>query len=132
MSYRRTRHTVYLCNYHFVWVPKRRKPVLVGAVKERLEDLVRQIADEEDWERLASETKPTLSIYSFLFSPTGHRIECLGGSRAEPPEYLEGSSLSCLSFHHSGPEATPSQQLGMYHLRLFEGILRSRAENDED
>ena len=58
MSYRRTRHAVYLCNYHFVWVPKRRKSVFVGAVRERFEELVRWVADEEGWEILALETKP--------------------------------------------------------------------------
>ena len=58
MSYRRTRHAVYLCNYHFVWVPKRRKPVLVGAIKERFEGLVKEIAEEYGWEILALETKP--------------------------------------------------------------------------
>ena len=29
---------VYLCNYHFVWISKRGKPVLVGAIKTRFEE----------------------------------------------------------------------------------------------
>ncbi len=58
MSYRRTRHAVYLCNYHFVWIPKRRKPVLVGRIRERLKQLIEEIAEEYNWEILALEIKP--------------------------------------------------------------------------
>jgi len=58
MGYRRTGHAVYLCNYHFVWIPKRRKPVLVGEIKRRLEQLIGEIAEEHGWEVLALEIQP--------------------------------------------------------------------------
>jgi len=45
-SYKHTRHGVHLINYHFVWVPRRRRPVLVGPVAERLEVLMRGKASE--------------------------------------------------------------------------------------
>ena len=45
-SYRHTRHGVYLIYYHFVWAPRRRRPVLVGAVADRLEALMRDKAAE--------------------------------------------------------------------------------------
>lgn len=42
--------SVHFMNYHFVWCPKYRKKVLVGKVKERLEELI-----EEKAERLGCE-----------------------------------------------------------------------------
>ena len=41
--YRKGSHTVYLCHYHFVFIPKYRKPVLRGDVGRRLRDLIREI-----------------------------------------------------------------------------------------
>lgn len=37
---------VFLIQHHLVRCPKRRKPVLVGNVKERLEQIIRQVAEE--------------------------------------------------------------------------------------
>jgi REP element-mobilizing transposase RayT len=37
---------VFLIQYHLVWCLKGRKPVLVGKVRERLEQMIRQVADE--------------------------------------------------------------------------------------
>ena len=36
-GYQHSRNKVYLIQYHLVWCPKRRKPVLVGKIKEMLE-----------------------------------------------------------------------------------------------
>ncbi|MGH9877961.1 MAG: transposase, partial [Nitrososphaerales archaeon] len=33
-----------MINYHFVWIPRRRRPVLTGAVAKRLEQLLREKA----------------------------------------------------------------------------------------
>ena len=48
-QYSRSRHAVYLANYHLVWIPKRRKAVLVGSIKTRLEEILKQVAKERDW-----------------------------------------------------------------------------------
>ena len=42
-SYRKGSHTVYLCHYHFVFIPKYRKPVLRGDIGRRLRELIRDI-----------------------------------------------------------------------------------------
>jgi len=68
MEYRRTRHAVYLCNYHFVWIPKRRKPVLVGKIKERLKQIIEEVCNENDWEILALEIMPD-HVHLFLSAP---------------------------------------------------------------
>lgn len=65
---RQTRHAVYLCNYHFVWIPKRRKPVLVGEIKERLKQIIEEVCSENGWEILALEIMPD-HVHLFLSAP---------------------------------------------------------------
>jgi len=122
MSYRRTRHAVYLCNYHFVWVPKRRKPVLVGAVKERFEDLVRRVADEEGWEILALETKPDHAHLFISVQPrwSPHRVlrRIKGRTsrilRREFPELLKLPSLWTRSYLVSTAGHVSSETIRRY------------------
>lgn len=46
--YRKGPHTVYELRYHFVFITKYRKPVLIGDIAKRLRDLIRQICAAED------------------------------------------------------------------------------------
>jgi hypothetical protein len=39
-EYRRTENSVSSINYHFVFVPKRRKPVLIKDVAHRLQEII--------------------------------------------------------------------------------------------
>jgi putative transposase len=41
MDYQRDEHRVHLIVYHLIWCPKRRKAVLVGAVAQECERLIR-------------------------------------------------------------------------------------------
>lgn len=41
----RTAHTVYNLSYHFVWVPKYRRDVLIGYVGERAKEIFHEIAE---------------------------------------------------------------------------------------
>ena len=50
MALRRAAHSVYDCQYHLVWTPKRRRAVLVGAIGERAGELFRQIGEAHDIE----------------------------------------------------------------------------------
>jgi len=50
--YRNSAHSRYDLKYHFVWVTKYRKQVLVGKVGERLRDLVREVCRTNDIEIL--------------------------------------------------------------------------------
>ena len=43
-------HTTHRNMYHLVWIPKYRKKILVGNVKRRLEELLREIAETNGWE----------------------------------------------------------------------------------
>lgn len=45
-SYRHNHTSVTLINYHFVWIPRRRRKVLKGKIAERLKELIYEILDE--------------------------------------------------------------------------------------
>ncbi|MEY4520806.1 MAG: hypothetical protein RLZZ499_3406, partial [Cyanobacteriota bacterium] len=45
-QYRHDNHSVSLINYHFVWIPKRRKKILTGKIERRLRDIIYQKASE--------------------------------------------------------------------------------------
>ncbi|GAA0931012.1 IS200/IS605 family transposase [Streptomyces thermoalcalitolerans] len=49
---------VYDLGLHVVWCPKYRRPVLGGRVAVRLEELIRQKADERGWEIVALDVMP--------------------------------------------------------------------------
>ena len=42
-------HTVHLVVYHLIWCPKRRRKVLVGPIRTRLEQIAREVAVEHAW-----------------------------------------------------------------------------------
>jgi putative transposase len=44
--YRRSETAVFLLNYHLIWCPKRRRKILGGSIAERLEQLLRETANE--------------------------------------------------------------------------------------
>lgn len=46
---KRSNHAVYQVCYHFVWIPKRRKKVLVNGVAVRLREICDEVAQEHGW-----------------------------------------------------------------------------------
>ena len=70
-GYDHSETSVYYMNYHFVWCPKYRRPVLVSEVRDRLEELIKKKCEEMKSEILS------LSIASdhiHLFVKTDPRI----------------------------------------------------------
>ncbi|MDJ0773262.1 MAG: IS200/IS605 family transposase [Mastigocoleus sp. MO_167.B18] len=57
-KYRHNNHSVGSATVHLVWVPKRRKAVLVGKVKERLHQIIAEVANEKKWFIKALEIAP--------------------------------------------------------------------------
>jgi putative transposase len=45
-------------NFHFVWIPRRRKKVLINEVAIRLEEIIKDIASDLDMNILAMEIMP--------------------------------------------------------------------------
>lgn len=78
----RTRHTVYQINYHFVWCPKYRRPVLTGPVSDRLVELLPQLVTDlggeiielvvrPDHVHLFASFPPTLAPCQIMYRPKG-------------------------------------------------------------
>ncbi|MCU0538095.1 MAG: IS200/IS605 family transposase [Hydrococcus sp. Prado102] len=57
-QYRHNNHSVGSATVHLVWIPKRRKPVLVGDVKLRLSQILTEVANENQWIIKALEIAP--------------------------------------------------------------------------
>ena len=57
-EYRRTESSVSSINYHFVFVPKRRRPVLTGDVARRLQEIIFELVQEHNWRLIALEIQP--------------------------------------------------------------------------
>ncbi|NEO39374.1 MAG: IS200/IS605 family transposase [Moorea sp. SIOASIH] len=68
-EYRRTEGSVSSINYHFVFVPKRRKPVLVEHVARRLLEIIFDLVSEHGWKLIALEIMPD-HVHMFLNAPT--------------------------------------------------------------
>jgi len=101
MDYKYSRNQVYLINYHLIWCPKRRRPVLINKVKNKLEQIIRQTAKEKNIEILALEiqpdhlhlfisTYPTIAIHKLIKAFKGRSSNLL---RKEFPELLKLPSL---------------------------------------
>lgn len=67
---RRTRHTAYEIRYHFVWVPKYRRNVLVGDIAERLAVLLHEKAQEMGGEIIDLAIQPDHGHLFGIFPPT--------------------------------------------------------------
>ena len=68
MDVRSTRHSMYNINYHLVWIPKYRHPVLTGEVADHLRDIFQIIAEKKGVEILSLEIMPD-HIHLFISSP---------------------------------------------------------------
>ncbi len=67
-KYRYKHTSVSLVNYHFVWIVRRRKRVLTGSIKARLEILIDDIARNLDCEVLNLAIEPE-HIHLFINCP---------------------------------------------------------------
>lgn len=79
---KRTRHATYNINYHLVWCPKYRRPVLAGEVGARLSELLPEYVRELDGEvldlvvmpdhvHLFASFPPTLAINQIMYRLKG-------------------------------------------------------------
>ena len=66
----KTRHAVYQINYHFVWCPKYRRPVLTGNISDRLVQLIPQKVTELEGEVIELVVRPDHVHLFSSFPPT--------------------------------------------------------------
>ncbi len=67
-QYRHSRHSISLMNFHFVWIPRRRKKVLVGEVAARLEEVINDVTADLNLNILAMEIMPD-HVHLFVSCP---------------------------------------------------------------
>jgi len=122
MKYERSKNQVYLLNYHLVWCPKRRRKVLVGGVKERLIEILNQVATEKQVKVLALEVMPDhlhlfvacypqLIIHNLVKALKGRSSNVL---RREFPELLRLPSLWTNSYFVSTAGNVSSETIRKY------------------
>jgi putative transposase len=68
-EYRRTEGSVSSINYHFVFVPKRRKAVLIGDIASRMQSIIFELVEEHGWKLIALEVMPD-HVHMFINAPT--------------------------------------------------------------
>lgn len=64
-EYKSSRHAKYLCNYHFVWIPKYRRKIITPEIKEELKSYIRSIGIENGFEVITMEAE-TDHIHLFI------------------------------------------------------------------
>lgn len=64
-AYRRKETCVFLLNYHVIFCPKRRRKILVGAIRNRLMQIIWETAPELECDVLALEVMPD-HVHLFL------------------------------------------------------------------
>jgi putative transposase len=52
-EYKTHNHCKFLLNYHFVWIPKRRRKVLTGNIATRVRQIFLELSVEKGWDILA-------------------------------------------------------------------------------
>jgi len=122
MKYKHSRNQVYLINYHLIWCPKRRKSVLVGKVKKRLEQIIKKVAREKGVEVLNLSIRPD-HVHNFISAyPTiaVHKlVKAFKGKsscflRREFPELLKLPSLWTHSYFVSTAGNVSNQTIQKY------------------
>lgn len=100
-EYRHKNTSVSHCNYHFVWIVRRRRRMLTGSIKQRLDVLIRDTARKLDCDVLNLAIEPE-HIHLFLNCPPNiapsdlmHRIKGRTARilRQEFPELMKLPSM---------------------------------------
>jgi putative transposase len=106
MEYKHKNTSVSMVNYHIVFCPKYRRKLLVGKIKVRLEEIIRDVALENSWEIISREVMPD-HVHLFVGADTRTRPEIVvkrfkGRSsrylRNEFPELLKMPTLWTRSY----------------------------------
>jgi putative transposase len=58
MEYQCDEHRIHLIVYHLIWIPKRRKPVLMNGIAKDCDALIRQKCEERGWRVLELAIQP--------------------------------------------------------------------------
>ena len=78
MTVKRTSHAVYDAKYHLVWIPKYRKWILKGDVRERVEKVFKEISEDFGFEIDTQEVAKD-HVHIFLSAPPKYSISKIVG-----------------------------------------------------
>jgi putative transposase len=87
-EYKTHNHVKYLLNYHFVFIPKRRKKVLIDAVATRIRQIFLQLAIEKGWDILALEVAPDHVHLFVAVKPTDMPSKVVQAFKGRSANYL--------------------------------------------
>ncbi len=87
-DYRRTESSVSSINYHFVFVPKRRKAILINDIAKRLQSIIFGLVEEHNWRLISLEIRPD-HVHFFINAPTSE-------SPAEIARWVKGRASKLL------------------------------------
>jgi putative transposase len=122
MEYQRDEHRVHLIVYHLIWVPRRRKAVLVGAVAQDCKVLIERKCAEQGWTILELVVNPD-HVHLFVRAwPTVSAAEiikeCKGLTshelRKNHPQLLKLPSLWTRSYFASTASNVSSETIQQY------------------
>lgn len=99
-EYRRTENSVSSINFHFVFVPKRRKAVLVGDIATRMQSIIFDLVTEHGWHLIALEVMPD-HVHMFINAPTHE-------SAAEIARWVKGRASKYLRSEFPSLKKLPS------------------------
>lgn len=121
--YRHEASSVNLLNYHFVWILRRRRKVLKGAIARRLGDLLHEVAQQincevlkieilEDHVHLLLNCPPTLSPREIMFRVKAQTARKL--RKEFPDPLLKMPSMWTRDYFVSTAESVSSETVQQY------------------
>ena len=107
-GYLHSSHCVGMATVHLCWIPKRRKPVLLGNIRYRLAEIINQVATENKWFVRSLEIAPD-HVHLLIEYDNNHAIAEVARAfkgrssrflRQEFPELLKLPSLWTKSYFY--------------------------------
>jgi len=69
MEYKHNNTSVVMINYHIVFCPKYRRGILTGKIKERLQEIIKEVSKNNNWTVIAQEVMPN-HVHLFVSADT--------------------------------------------------------------
>ena len=76
-DYKSSEHLFYSCQYHVIFCPKYRKPIIKGEIEKRLKEILNEVANEHDFQIVEMETMPDHVHMIVDCNPRFGIIECV-------------------------------------------------------
>jgi REP element-mobilizing transposase RayT len=112
-EYRSTRYVKYLCNYHFVWIPKYRRDVLVDEIAKNIKELLKTITQELGYEIISLEVMPD-HIHLLVNCPPRYSPSYL--SKEDPREVMKKIAVALENLNVIFVHIEPNELIEIYNV----------------